>query len=203
MESIVNFACSHAHSAHWIFFLLLMLAGLNIPISEDLILLTSGAIASTCIPNETLYLFVWIYAGCWMSAWEAYSVGRYFGPKLYEIRWFSRIITQNRIKRLHYYYEKFGVFTFIVGRFIPGGVRNALFMTAGLGKMTFWKFILRDGFACLISSSVIFSVGYSLGENYHSVISYLKAYNEIVIICVVLISILIGVWLKQSKHKML
>ena len=137
MESFVSFACENAHSAHWIFFLLLMLAGLSLPISEDIILLTGGAIASTCIPDETLHLFLWIYAGCWISAWETYWIGRYFGPKLYDIRWFRHIITPERIHRLHHYYEKFGVFTFIIGRFIPGGVRNALFMTAGLGKMPF------------------------------------------------------------------
>ena len=201
IESIVNFACAHAHSAHWIFFLCLMLAGLNIPLSEDLILLTSGALASTCLPNETLHLYLWIYAGCWISAWEAYSIGRFFGPKLYEIRFFRHIITPERIIRLHHYYEKFGVFTFIMGRFIPGGLRNALFMSAGLGKMPFGKFILRDGFACLISSSVIFSIGYSLGENYHSVLHYLKTYNEIVIGCLLLIILatFMIIWWKKSK----
>lgn len=203
IESLVHFACANAHSAHWIFFLLLMLAGINIPISEDLVLLTGGAIASTCIPDETLHLYLWIYAGCWISAWEAYAIGRCFGPRLYDIRWFRHVITRNRIIRLHHYYEKFGVFTFIVGRFIPGGVRNALFLTAGLGKMPFWKFIARDGFACLISSSVIFSIGFSLGENYRLVLHYLKTYNEIVIGCILLLifTVLLGFWWKKSNPK--
>ena len=203
MELIVNFACAHAHNAHWIFFLLLMLAGFSLPISEDLILLTSGALASTCIPNETLFLFSWVYAGCWMSAWVAYGIGRKLGPKVYDLKWFRHIITRERIARLHHYYEKFGVFTFIIGRFIPGGVRNALFMTAGLGKMPFLTFILRDGFACLISASVIFSIGYSLGANYESVMQYIKTYNEVVIICIVLIiiTILTRIWWIKSKQK--
>lgn len=203
MESIFTFACAHAHNAHWIFFLLLMLAGFSLPISEDLILLSAGALASTCIPNETLFLFAWVYAGCWISAWIAYTIGRKLGPKVYDLRWFRHIITRSRIERLHHYYEKFGVFTFIVGRFIPGGVRNALFMTAGLGKMPFLTFILRDGFACLISASVIFYIGYSLGANYESVIHYLKTYNEVVIVCIVLIivTILTRVWWIKSKQK--
>lgn len=203
MESLIHFACTHAHSAHWIFFLLLMLAGLNIPISEDIILLTSGVIASICIPEETLHLFCWVFAGCWLSAWEAYAIGRFFGPKIYDIRWFRHIITKERIERLHHYYEKFGVFTFIVGRFIPGGVRNALFMTAGLGKMPFWKFILRDGFACLISSTVIFSLGYSLGQNYHVVLHYFKTYNEIVVGIILLVILGVGsrlLFLRNRDH---
>ncbi|HEV8053056.1 MAG TPA: DedA family protein [Parachlamydiaceae bacterium] len=203
MESIVNFACAHVHSAHWIFFLLLMLAGLSFPISEDLILLSAGALASTCIPDETFFLFCWLYAGCWFSAWEAYGIGRYFEPKIYDLRWFRHIVTRERITRLHHYYEKFGVFTFIIGRFIPGGVRNALFMTAGLGKMPFLTFILRDGFACLISTSVLFYIGYSLSANYELVIYYFKTYNVVVIVCIILIItiILTRVWWIKSKHK--
>jgi membrane-associated protein len=203
MESIVTFACDHAHSAHWIFFLLLMLAGLNFPISEDIILLTGGALASTCLPDGFLHLFAWIYAGCWLSAWEAYWLGRRFGPQLYVSPRFQKIISPARINKLHAYYEKFGVFTFIVGRFIPGGVRNALFMSSGLGKMPFWKFILRDGFACLISASTIFYIGFRVGENYQVITHYFETYNHLVIAAIIILMLIaagISFWRKkQSK----
>ena len=44
MESIINLIIEHASHAHWIVFSLLMLAGLNIPISEDLMIITTGGI---------------------------------------------------------------------------------------------------------------------------------------------------------------
>jgi membrane protein DedA with SNARE-associated domain len=179
MESIINFACEYASSAHWIFFLLLMLAGLNIPISEDIILLTAGALASTCLEGSVLYLFAWVYAGSWISAWEAYWIGRYFGPKLYDFRWFRYILTPQRVKRLHHYYEKFGILTFMVARFVPGGVRNALYMTSGLGKMPFLIFIIRDGLSCIISATTIFSIGYYLGSNNQAIIKFVHTYREI------------------------
>lgn len=200
MESLLNFACEHAHSAYWIFFLLLMLAGLNIPISEDIILLTGGAIASICIPEHAWHLYFWIFAGCWISAWEAYAIGRKLGPKLYDVRWFKHYITRERISRLHHYYEKFGVFTFIVGRFIPGGVRNALFMSAGLGKMPFLTFILRDGIACLISTSTLFWLGFYFSANYRMIADYIKTYNEIALL-VLLSALLIGVILIVQKRR--
>lgn len=168
-----------------------MLAGLNVPFSEDLLLLTAGAIANLCIPEHKFYLFAWVYAGCWISAWEAYAVGRILGPKLYQIRWFSHVITPQRIDRLHYFYEKFGIFTFIVGRFIPGGVRNGLFISSGLGKMPFLKFILRDGVACLISSTTIFGLGYVFAEYYDEMVAYFKKYNLVGL--VVIISLLLMV----------
>lgn len=200
MESILTFICDNAHDAHWIIFGLLMLAGFNLPISEDVMLLTGGAIASTCIPDHTLRLYIWIYAGCWISAWEAYALGRFLGPKLYNIRWFNRILTPQRIERLHYYYEKFGIFTFIVGRFCPGGVRNALFITSGLGKMPFLTFIARDGFACLISSATLFSLGYAFGEHHDVIFAYFRTYTEVVIsIIATIISVCIAIYYYRKK----
>lgn len=193
MESILTFICEHASEAHWIIFLLLLLAGLNVPISEDFLLLTGGAIASTCLPpDRKWHLFVWLYFGCLFSAWEAYWIGRLLGPKLYKIRWFSHVLTPKRIERLHHYYEKFGIFTFIIGRFIPGGVRNALFMTSGLGKMPFLRFISRDGFACLLSTSCLFYLGYVFGENHAALIHYFKAYNEIFLSILAIGIVIIG-----------
>lgn len=179
MESILSFICEHAEFAHYIFFAMLMLAGLNVPLSEDLILLSAGAITATCVPENYLTMLTWLFLGCWISAWEAYAIGRYLGPKLYEIKWFSHILTRGRIERLHHYYEKFGIFTFILGRFIPGGVRNTLFMTAGLGKMHFGKFIFRDGIACLISTNVLFYLGFLFGENYSVIVDYFTTYTHV------------------------
>lgn len=199
MESVLTFICQHAHSAHWMIFLLLMLAGLNVPISEDILLLSAGAIASTCIPDHALNLFLWTWAGCWISAWEAYWLGRLLGPKLYSIRWFRYVITPERIARLHYYYEKFGVFAFIVGRFCPGGVRNALFITSGLGKMPFATFLLRDGIACAISSTTLFTIGYRLGENYHTIVQYVVKYNHYAfgVILFIIVAIIGTIWAKK------
>jgi membrane protein DedA with SNARE-associated domain len=202
MENIFTSLCEHAHSAHWIIFGLLMLAGLSLPISEDLLLLTGGAIASICIPEHKLHLFLWIFAGCWTSAWIAYWIGRRLGPKLYDIKWFNRFLTPKRITQLHHYYEVFGIYTFIFGRFIPGGVRNALFMSAGLGKMPFLKFIFRDGFACLMSSTIIFSLGFLFAENYNVIVHAFETYNLVVLGCIVLILAAIATyaWFKKTAN---
>jgi membrane-associated protein len=192
MDSLLTFVSENAHSAHWVIFLLIMLAGLNVPLSEDILVLAGGAIASTYIPENTLKIFVWIYAGAWMSAWEAYWIGRLLGPKLYEIRWFSHVLTFKRIERLHHFYEKYGILTFLVGRFIPGGVRNALFMTSGLGKMPFHKFILRDMPCCLLQVSILFYLGYLLGENYTSVITAIRTYN--LVFLVIFVGVLVGLF---------
>lgn len=201
MEFLYSSLCEIAPYAHILFFFLLMLAGLNIPISEDIILLTGGAIASTCIPEHTLRLYLWLYFGSWISAWEVYWLGRLLGPKLYNVKFLARFVTPKRVDKLHHYYEKFGVFVFLVGRFIPGGVRNALFISCGMGKMPFVKFILRDGFACIFSSLTIFTLGYWFGRNYDVLVKYAKTYNYIVIVVIVLLLLasLCYIWYKKRE----
>jgi len=178
MESFFTYICTHAHHAHWIIFSLLLLTGLNFPISEDILLLIGGAIASTCIPDHTLKLYIWIFFGCYLSAWEAYWIGRLLGPRLYHIPLFKSVVTPHRLEVLRHYYAKFGIFTFIIGRFFPGGIRNALFMSSGLTKMPFYLFILRDGLACLISSAVLFHIGYRFGQNLDLIIFYFHRYTH-------------------------
>lgn len=196
MESLFSFVCDYSASAYWILFLLLMLSGFYVPISEDIIVITGGAIAASCIPEETYRLYIWLYFGCWISAWEVYWLGRLLGPKLYTFPWFRHFLTEKRTERLHHYYEKFGVFTFIIGRFLPGGVRNTLFLTSGLGKMPFLKFIMRDGFACLLSSMTYFYIGFQFGDNYDHIAHVLAQYNHIaiaivafIVVCVILVAI--------------
>lgn len=177
IESFLAYICEHAHQAPWIMFSLLLLSGLNIPISEDIMLLSGGAMASTCLHGHVLLLYIWIFLGCYLSGWEGYWIGRLLGPKLYHISLFKTVITPTRMEWLRYYYAKYGVFTFIIARFCPGGVRTALFMSSGLTKMPFPLFMMRDGLACLLSSSVLFSLGYHFAGNIDTIFLYLKRYS--------------------------
>lgn len=186
MESILSFICVHAHQAYWIIFILLLLGGLNLPTSEDLLIAGGGAIASSCIPDHALQLYFWILAGCYISAWISYWLARILGPKLYSFRLFSSIITHDRLMWIRHFYAKWGILTFIVGRFCPGGIRNALFFSSGLTKMPFNLFVLRDGIAALISTTVLFRIGYAFGENRALLYHYLHRYTEVVLIVLII-----------------
>lgn len=200
MESVLAFASQNAESAHWLFFILILLGGINLPISEDVVMITAGAIASTYVPELATYQFTWLFIACWIAAWEAYWIGRIFGPALYEIRWFNRVVTPKRIERLHGYYERFGILTFLVGRFIPGGVRNCLFMSSGLGKMPFITFILRDFPACLLSTGLLFYLGFLFGQNATVIIDSFRTYQ--VVILSMLFSLFLFIFLiKKMKTK--
>jgi len=150
------FFMAHAHYAHFVIFGLFMLAGLNIPISEDVLIIASGMLASTIVPENTWKLFLAVFLGAYLSDFIPYYLGRRFGHNLWNVRWFSRMVKPHRLEQIKHYYHKYGILTLLIGRFIPFGVRNCLFLSAGLGKMRFWKFAMSDGIACLISNTTLF-----------------------------------------------
>ena len=177
MNQIIQFVLANQVYAPWLTFFLILLAGLNIPISIDVLLVLSAFLAATTIPEYTFPLFSSILLGCYFSAWIAYWLGRVFGIKLLNVRWFSKILSPDRLKKVGIFYKKHGFLTLIIGRFIPFGVRNCLFMTAGMSKMPFSRFILRDAVACSLWASLCFYAFYSLGLNYEKLLRQMKIMN--------------------------
>jgi membrane-associated protein len=198
METFVQLLFDHALHAHWIVFGALVLSGLNLPISEDLLIILSAAIAALIAPENLEKLFLGVFFGCVFSDWIAYSLGRALGPKLWDIRWFAKLVDKKRLGQIQKYYTKYGFWTLLVGRFIPFGVRNCLLLAAGLGKMHRLKFGLSDGIACLCSNTALFFTAYSLSKNYTRLISAMKTFN-IFIFSAFVVSIIAYIWYKKRK----
>ncbi|MAW07600.1 MAG: alkaline phosphatase [Halobacteriovoraceae bacterium] len=192
METFIQFIQENAANAHFIIFGLLLLAGFNIPVSEDGMLFVSALIASK-YPENFYHLFFGVFLGAYFSDLICYTLGRYLGPKIWNIQFFAKMVSRERVQQLSSFYEKYGVFTLIFGRFIPFGVRNGLFLTAGLGKMNFLKFALSDLLACTISCTLFFNLYYKFGE---TVIEYVKKGNVVIFS---IFSVLVLIFLLKKK----
>lgn len=201
MESLLQWLTVHADHAHYIIFSLLLLAGFSLPISEEVMLLASGVLASSVIPDHTMHLFMAVFLGCYFSDWIAYWLGRIYGRKLFNIRWLPFSLNEKRMTRLSWFYENYGFLTLFIGRFIPFGVRNGIFMTAGLGKMHFGKFALSNVIGCFLFSLLLFTLSYSFGKNYEVLSSYITCSNKIIFISfAVCAALALGFyWLKRRS----
>lgn len=198
MDHLIQFIITHAIYAHWIVFSALILAGFNIPLSEDLMIITSALLAATVVPENLAKLFLAVFLGCYLSDWISYWIGRSLGRKLWDIKWFAKTVDLKRLEQIQQYYKKYGFWTLLIGRFIPFGVRNCLFITAGMGKMSFPKFLLSDGIACLCSNTALFTIAYSLSKNYQILVEKLKIFNIILFSSFVVLIICL-IWYKRYK----
>ncbi len=198
MEKLITFITSHAAHAHWFIFGGFLLAGMNVPISTDLLLITSAILAATVIPENTLLLFSSIFFGSCCSACIAYWIGRKFGPKLLKVRYFKKIVTEEKLEKAKNFYKKYGFLTLLFGRFIPFGVRNCIFMSTGLSKFSFKTFLIRDVIACFIWSSLIFSLFYFAGQNHQALYQNLK-FILLSVIAALAVTVIAIIWYKRRK----
>jgi len=126
-------------------------------------------------------------------------VGRLLvGRGLLRLKFFSKLLSQERIERVKTFYDKYGLLTLVIGRFIPFGMRNCIFMTTGISRFSFVKFILRDALACLIWSTTAFFLFYFAGQNFETLYPYLKLFN-LIIFSLFAIAVIGFVWYKMRK----
>jgi membrane-associated protein len=142
----------------------LLLAGCNIPISEDLIIIT-GAILSAEKPFLLLPNLVAIFIGVIASDFLVYWIGRRVRKGTMKSGYFSALIPERAMEKMHNKLDKYGIFTFIVCRFIPFGVRNTLFFTSGFFSLRLRVFALYDIIAAMISVNTLFFLAYFLGDD--------------------------------------
>jgi membrane protein DedA with SNARE-associated domain len=192
MDIVNILSTSMAENLHYISFALLLLAGLNFPVSEDLVFIISASIAATIIPENKYIIFAGCYLGAFLSDIIAYNLGRHGLPLLFKTRFFNSKSTRKKIVMIESYFNKYGGVALFVGRFIPFGVRNMIFLTAGMVKFNYLKFAFIDLAALSITSTLLFYLGFIFGENIEIVQHYIANYR---IIAFILLSILVLIFL--------
>jgi membrane protein DedA with SNARE-associated domain len=142
----------------------LLLAGCNIPISEDLVIIT-GALLSQEKPSILASNLIAIYIGVIASDFFVYWIGTRVRKGTSKSGFFSALIPEKAMGKMHHNLDKYGIFTFIVCRFIPFGVRNTLFFTSGFFNLRLRVFALYDIIAAMISVNTLFFLAYFLGDS--------------------------------------
>ncbi len=91
-----------------------------------------------------------------------YTVGRYFGPKVFQ--WEnSKFFNKNAFNQAHEFYEKYGGVTIIAARFMPF-LRTFAPFVAGVAQMTRSKFTLYDVTGGVLWVGGVTTAGYLFGN---------------------------------------
>lgn len=83
-----------------------------------------------------------------------YMIGRTFRESVKDYRFYK--IAQPRIERL---IDKFGGFAIIISKYIYG-IRAAMCLSYGIGKMPFPRFLMLDAISCSLWALLLAGVGY-------------------------------------------
>ncbi len=156
----------------------------------DSLLVVSGLMAKT-VPDKLNVLLVMLafFLGSVIGDNTGYWTGRYMGKRLFN-RESSRIFKPSRVAKAHAFFEKYGVKTVVLARFMPI-VRTFAPMVVGAAEMPYYKFVVFSliGGALWISSMVL--AGYFLGGVVEQALGIkLEDHIEKVVIVVVFLSLL-------------
>jgi membrane protein DedA with SNARE-associated domain len=133
----------------WGPFMALILCGLGLPVPEDAVLVSAGALGEMDDRKWTEVSLL-MYAGVMLGDSTIFLAGRYYGARLRAARWFQRYFSAGKQAKVEALFERYHSTVLFVGRFLPG-LRAPIFFTAGSTRVRFWKFFLFDGLAALIS----------------------------------------------------
>lgn len=127
----------------------------------DSLLFTAGLLAS-----KGYLPIVWLMLGVFIAAVLGDNVGYFFGkkvgPSLF-VKDDSVIFHKKNIARAQHFYEKYGVRTIILARFIPI-VRTFAPIVAGIGNMNYRTFLIYNIVGGLFWTVSVIGLGYGFGN---------------------------------------
>jgi membrane-associated protein len=114
-----------------------------------------------------------------------YWIGYFLGTKLQQR--FPRLIKPEHIRKTHEFYERYGGKTIIIARFVPI-IRTFAPFVAGVGKMTYSRFMLFNVTGALLWIGLLVPAGYFFGN-----LEIVRKNFSIVVLAIIFLSILPGV----------
>lgn len=168
-----------------------------------IIFVETGVVVMPFLPGDSLLFVVGAMCGAGLMhlgtslllLWAAavagnqsnYTIGRYFGPKVFQweqSRWFNR----QAFLQAHAFYERYGGITIVLARFMPF-LRTFAPFVAGVAQMTRRRFSLYDVTGGALWVGGVTTAGYLFGN-----IDWVQHNLEKIIWSIVLLPGLLVIW---------
>lgn len=181
-----------AQYGYWIFVILFLIifaeTGLIIfpLLPGDSLLFIAGAVCAASGLNVHVLVVVLIIAAI-LGDSVNFSTGRYIGPKVFSRAGTTgiwRLVKPSHLERTHDFFEKYGAFALVLGRFVPI-VRTFVPFLAGVGQMTYSRFLSYNVAGGILWITSITYAGYLFGN-----IPWVKANFHWVVLGIIVASVL-------------
>lgn len=148
----------------------------------DSLLFAAGALsASGALRPEIIFFSLFVAAVLGDTA--NYHIGKYIGPKIFN-RENSFLFHKEHLLRAQSFYEKYGGKTIVLARFMPV-IRTFAPFVAGIGKMSYKKFLAYNAIGGALWCSLFIFGGYFFGN-----IPFVQDNFNLVVLAIIFISII-------------
>ncbi len=168
-----------------------------------IVFVETGVVVMPFLPGDSLLFIVGALAGVGLLSFPIasavliaaailgdpcnYSIGRYFGPKVFQWE-SSRFFNKKAFDQAHGFYERYGGITVILARFMPF-IRTFAPFVAGVAEMGRAKFTAFNVIGAFIWVLGIGAAGYFFGN-----IPWVRENLEKIIWAMILVPGLIAIW---------
>ncbi len=139
------------------------------------------------------WLFVILSGAAIIGDTVNYWIGHFVGPKVFR-KEKTLFFKKEYLDRTHRFYEKYGAETIIIARFVPI-VRTFAPFVAGIGRMSYWKFISYNVIGGIGWVAIFVFGGYFFGN-----IPFVKRNFSLVILAIIIISVIPG-FVEFLRHR--
>ncbi len=170
-------------------------------VEGDITLLISGTMAHAGFFGEYSFFKVLLFGtlGGMTGDCIAYGIGRVAHQKAKDYRFYQ--IAQPRIEKL---IDKFGAFAIVISKYIYG-IRAAMCVFYGIGKMPFLRFLVLDAISCFTWVLLLAGAGYFFSGAITSIIGDFRqigvALFFIVLAGIIVFYVLERFWLSEKVEE--
>ena len=171
----------------------LVLTGAGLPIPEEVPVIAAG------VASHSGQMVPWIallscLIGVLLGDTILYTIGYHFGRNLLnDYHWFSRSLTPEREKKIERLIVHHGWKVFLVARLLVF-IRSPVYVTAGILRIPFRRFILIDAFCAGIVVSAFFGLSYAFAAHVDTVWKWIQRSQYAITILVVLAGVIAATW---------
>jgi membrane protein DedA with SNARE-associated domain len=189
----------------WGPFVVLLLCGLGLPVPEDIVLISAGALG-VLDERHWVQVSAVMYAGVVGGDSLIFFAGRFYGTRLRASTWFQRFIPLEKQEKVEGLFQRNGWTALFLARFLPG-LRAPIFFTAGSTRVSYLKFLCLDGGAALISVPFFVWLGSWLWATFQDDVDQLNStlattthsFSRLIVVSAAIVCA--GVWLMAKCRK--
>ncbi len=175
--------------------LVLVLTGMGLPVPEEVPIVAAG-VASSVHNLNPWAAFAACMVGALIGDCMLYTIGYHFGHNLAKKHpRFAHLLHAEREAKIEEMINRHGMKVFFLARFMVG-IRAPFYLTAGILRMSFRKFVIIDAFCATMVVGLFFGLAYYFGEH----ITKFIRQSEIALTVIVVIAVLgVGIWLWRNR----
>jgi membrane protein DedA with SNARE-associated domain len=147
----------------------LLLGSVGVPIPEEMPIVAAGILSHEGLARWWLALPVCVL-GVLAGDVVLYWAGRRWGERLLRWRVVRHVLTRARADWLKAAYREHAMKTVVMARHVAG-LRAAAFLTAGIARVPFWKFILADAAAAAVTVPLAFGLAYFFTHQINAILA--------------------------------